>query len=93
MADPPAAMARSILRGDKDVSDEEAARAVASYIRSWLPVDELDRAEKIGAEAVKAAREYLAKPKKTMGPARRRALAEEIIKDLGDDERAQNADL
>ena len=92
MASPSAAMARAILRGDRNISDEEAARAVASYVRSWMPVDELDRAEKIGAEAVRDARQYLAKPKKTMGPARRRALAEEIRKDLGADERAQNAD-
>ena len=50
------------------MSDEKAARAVASYIRSWLPVDERSRAEKTGAEAVKDAREYLKKPKKAPGP-------------------------
>ena len=86
-------MARAVLRGDRNISDEEAARAVASYVRSWLPVDERDRAEKIGAEAVRDAREYLAKPQKTMGPARRRALAEQIRKELGADQRAQNADI
>ena len=93
MVSPTAAMAREVLRGDRNISDEEAARAVASYIRSWLPVDERDRAENIGAEAVKDAREYLAKPKKTMGPARRRALAEQIRKELGADKTPQNADL
>ena len=83
-------MARAVLRGDRNISDEEAARAVASYVRSWLPVDERDRAEQIGAED---ARKYPEKPKKMMGPARRRVLAEQIRKELGDDERAQNADL
>lgn len=86
MASPATLMARSILRGDKDMSDEEATRAVASYIRSWLPVDERDRAEKIGAEAVRDAREYLKKPKKTLGIDRRRALVEEVKKELQDAE-------
>ena len=86
MASPATLMARSILRGDKDMSDEEATRAVASYIRSWLPVDERGRAEKIGAQAVKDAREYLKKPKKPLGIDRRRALVEEIKKELQDAE-------
>lgn len=83
MASPASTMARDILRGDKNMSDEEAAKAVASYIRSWLPVDERDKAEKIGAKAVKDAREYLKKPKKTSEIARRRALAE-LKKELKD---------